>query len=102
MLPLCGFPSLIAVVYAEKRQGLEKHIPMYVFGGAKIEDSRNIKRVITVLCSVIREAVHKGMSTSSADTEKKKGFAALNSARLHIPVCFAGNFLGAVLVFLML
>lgn len=57
MLSLCGFPSLIIVVYAEKRRGLEKHIPTYVFGGAKIEDGRNIKRVIIVLCSVITHRV---------------------------------------------
>lgn len=42
VLSLCGFPSLITVVHAEKRRGLEKHIPAYVFGGAKIEDGRNI------------------------------------------------------------
>lgn len=57
MLSSCGFSSLIAVLCAEKRRGLEKHIPTYVFRGAKIEDSRNIKRVIIVLCSVITHRV---------------------------------------------
>lgn len=57
MLSLRGFPSPIAVVYAEKRRGLKKHIPTYVFGGAKIEDSRNTKTVVTALCSVITHGV---------------------------------------------
>lgn len=57
MLVLCGFPSLSAVVYAEKRRGLEKHLPTNVFVGAKIEGSGNTKRVIIVLCSVITRRV---------------------------------------------
>lgn len=69
MLPCCGFPAL--QLYTQKSRALEEHTPTFVFEGAKIEGSGNIKRVISVQI-LHMEPVLKEMSASSVDGKEER------------------------------
>lgn len=65
VLPCCGFPAL--QLYTQKRVERCRSILLRLcFEGAKIEDSGNIKRVISVQILHV-EPMLKEMSASSAD-----------------------------------
>lgn len=83
---LCGFPSLITVVCAEERWGLEKHIHTYVFGGAKIEDGRNIKTVLLYFVQLLHtEPPLKEMSRLlPPQTQKRRKVLLLPKAQGYV------------------
>jgi len=95
---------LSSQLYVQRRDGGWRSTFLHVCLGEQNQRTVETSGELLLHCVPLlhTESVLKGMPASSADAKKKKGFAAFSSARLHPPVCLAGCFPGATLVFLTL